>query len=172
MIFTFFFLILFFQIDSDNYKIKQTRLAYKHGIKIMILVCLFDFYWFLPVCLMNLKIKQNVMILWKKVQKKSVQLFLKRVNAISENLRYRKTSTNVPVLCLPCGWIIWGAWMWFQTLFDAFTVQLEELQPPVQMRQVKWGRRGGVVEVTKYINDEYLIIYHPNVQISRSFTID
>lgn len=31
---------------------------------------------------------------------------------------------------------------------------------------------GGVVEVTKYINDEYLIIYHPNVQISRSFTID
>lgn len=62
--------------------------------------------------------------------------------------------------------------MRFQTLFAAFTVQLEELQPPVQMRQVKCGRRGGGVEVTKYINDEYLIIYHPNVQISRSFTID
>lgn len=64
--------------------------------------------------------------------------------------------------------------MRFQTLFAAFTVQLEELQPPVQMRQVKCGKRlgGGGCEVSKYINDEYLIIYHPNVQISRSFTID
>lgn len=63
--------------------------------------------------------------------------------------------------------------MRFQTLFAAFTVQLEELQPPVQMRQVKCGKRwGGGGEVSKYINDEYLIIYHPNVQISRSFTID
>lgn len=33
--------------------------------------------------------------------------------------------------------------MRFQTLFAAFTVQLEELQPPVQMRQVRCGRRGG-----------------------------
>lgn len=75
--FYFFKKFFFFQIDSDNYKIKQTRLAYKHEIKIMILVCLFDFYWFLPVCLMNLKIKQNVMILWKKVQKKNQFSFLK-----------------------------------------------------------------------------------------------
>lgn len=70
--FYFFLKFFFFQIDSDNYKIKQTRLAYKHGIKIMILVCLFDFYWFLPVCLMNLKIKQNVMTLWKKGTKKKI----------------------------------------------------------------------------------------------------
>lgn len=34
-----------------------------------------------------------------------------------------------------------------------------------------WEEVGGG-EVSKYINDEYLIIYHPNVQISRSFTID
>lgn len=33
--------------------------------------------------------------------------------------------------------------MRFQTLFAAFTVQLEELQPPVQMRQVKCGKRWG-----------------------------
>lgn len=35
--------------------------------------------------------------------------------------------------------------MRFQTLFAAFTVQLEELQQPVQMRQVKCGKRWGGV---------------------------